>query len=102
LKKKEHLQEKDKHLKSDTHAITLTPDSLEVEFMTTFTMLNQLSVAEADYQIRSFLLTPNNGVVLLKMLVFVMRDRSKEFKQEIKNIIVNRVLALIGSDLLTS
>ena len=40
-------------------------------------MLNGLSVAEADYQIRSFLLTPNNGAILLKMLVVVMKDRSK-------------------------
>ena len=75
------MQEKDKHLKSDTHAITLTVDSLDTEFMATFIMLNQLSVAEVDYQIRSFLLTPNNGAALMKMLVAVMRDRSKELRQ---------------------
>jgi hypothetical protein len=65
-------------------------------------MLSELSVAEADYQLRSFLLTPQRAPILLQMLVYVLAERSREVRQELKNIIVNRTVNLISSDLLTA
>ena len=50
---------------------------------------------------RSFLLTPGNAPVLLKLVIHGM-SQSVEVKQEIKNILANRVINLIGSDLLTT
>ena len=62
-------------------------------------MLSKLSVAEVDYQLRSFLMTPENAAVVLRMMVFVLQ--SSDFRQEIKNILLSRALSLIGSGLLT-
>lgn len=62
-------------------------------------MLSKLSVAEVDYQLRSFLMTPDNAPVVLRMMVFVLQ--SSDFRQEIKNILLSRALSLIGSGLLT-
>ena len=37
-------------------------------------MLSTLSVAETDYQLRSFLLVPGNAHLLLKMIVLGLRN----------------------------
>jgi len=62
--------------------------------------LTKLSVAEVDYQLRVFLLTPTNAPYLLRMLIEAVKDHS--LRSELKNIIMNRVIKLIGTDLLSS
>lgn len=52
-------------------------------------MLKQLSIAEVDYQIRTFLLNPMNKIHIMKMLTNWF---SKPDNREFKNIIMYRIL----------
>ena len=62
--------------------------------------LTKLSVAEVDYQLRVFLLTPTNAPYLFRMLIEAVKDHS--LPSQLQNIIINRVIKLIGTDLLSS
>ena len=44
-------------------------------------MLNKLSVAEVDYQLRSFLMIPGNAPSLLKMVVFALKSKELKMRQ---------------------
>jgi hypothetical protein len=54
-------------------------------------------VAEIDYRLRGFLLNPSNKPHLLAMMVSVLSNRSPGIPEELKNIVLHRILALIGS-----
>lgn len=63
-------------------------------------MLCSLSIAELDYQLRRFLLTPNNGPVLTRMLTHIMKQPNLNNLQI--NVIAMRFLDLLGSDLFSA
>lgn len=100
-KRKNYSEQKDKHLKNKSNEITLDSDSSVEEQLDTFASLCKLSVAEVDYQLRAYLLNPANQVHLLTMITTVFADKTRPFLQELKNIILNRIINLLGADLLT-
>lgn len=67
--------------------------------MASFANLTSLSVAEADYQLRTFLLNPANKIYLLKMITAALRDISPAIRQELKDIMLHRILSLLGVDI---
>jgi hypothetical protein len=57
-------------------------------------------VAEVDYRLRTFLLNPSNKPHLLAMMVSVLSHRSQGAPEELKNIVLHRILALVSGELL--
>jgi hypothetical protein len=72
-KKNQKQSQIDKHLKNETHEITLTEDSTSEQYEKCLIMLEKLSLAEIDYQLRTFLLNPANKRSLLKMFEYLIR-----------------------------
>lgn len=70
------------------------------DHLSTFSSLCQLSVAEVDYRLRTFLINPSNKPYLLSMMVSVLGYRSQDVPEELKNIVLHRILSLISGELL--
>ena len=100
MENKQKKQEKrDKILSQDLHEITLDSNSSAFDFDETWQMLCSLSVAEVDYQLRRFLMTPTNGPIMMKMFGRVFNQN--KFNSLQVNVILARFLDLMGGDLLS-
>ena len=74
-------------------------NSSSFDFDETWQMLCSLSVAEVDYQLRRFLMTPANGPIMMKMFERVFNQN--KFNSLQVNVILARFLDLMGGDLLS-
>ena len=54
-------------MKDESHEITLNETSTVKDFLRCIQILEKLSIAEIDYQLRTFLLNPTNKQYILKM-----------------------------------
>ena len=96
--KQKASQQRDRHFKADGNAIILGEGSSVEDYQCTLQNLGRLSVGEVDYQLRAFLLRPGNGIYLLRMLIHGWK-KCPGLEQEVRNIIMHRVLTLIGQEL---
>ena len=55
-------------MKDESHEITLNEASTVKDFLRCIQILEKLSIAEIDYQLRTFLLNPINKQYILKMM----------------------------------
>ena len=68
-----------------------------MDFSNTWNTLCSLSIAEVDYQLRKYLLTPANANNLVRMFQHIIALPSSNQMQV--NVMLMRSLELIGSDL---
>ena len=100
LNKKKQKQDRiDQHLKDDKHEITLSEKSTPEDYRNCLATLETLSIAEIDYQLRTFLLNPINKTYLLNMFLYIYQHSSINLCEQFVNIIFHRALYLIGSEI---
>lgn len=61
-------------------------------------MISKLSVAEADYQLRRYLILPGNCENILKMFVVIL-EQNKVKNLLPLNVVLIRTLEIVGSEL---
>lgn len=72
-KRRSYSEQKDKHLKNQSNDLTLNEHSTTDDYLREYAKLTTLSVAEVDYQLRAFLLTPTNKLYLINMITAVLQ-----------------------------
>jgi hypothetical protein len=90
-KKNKEKEKIDSQLSNDLHEIRLNENSTVQDYTSTWDILSKLSIAEADYQLRRYLIRPGNLQNLIKMFTAILKE-SISHNQVLINVLLIRTL----------